>query len=402
MRVLEPLGGVLLRSIAVGVITTVGVSCQPAATPPATDRAAELAEALQGLVDSAVADNELVFGAALYVGAPALDLEWEGAAGMADPEAGVEMTSGHPVRTASNTKTYVAATVLRLWEEGKLDLDDPIADYLGEDLVASLQSDGYDPEAIKIRHLLTHTAGVFDHSDTSNYIEAITTDPLHAWTRSEQVEAAMAWGDPLGAPGELYRYSDTGYVLLGEIVAQASGQAMAAAVHKMIDYERLGLDSTWWETLEAEPEGVPERAHQFFGEIDTFDFNPALDLYGGGGLVATVGDMGRFMRALFTDEVYARPQTVATMLTTLDAVEPSGQEGQMPPGMYRMGVWVLEVGGYETYRHTGFWGTMATYVPELDLTIACTVNQNQGGAALYKLTEQSVALVSEATTSTSP
>ncbi len=402
MRAFDPLRGALLRIIVVGVITSVGVACQPAVTPPDTDPATQLAEALQELVDSAVSDNELVLGAALYVGAPALDLEWDGAAGMADPEARVEMTSGHPVRTASNTKTYVAATVLRLWEEGMLDLDDPIADYLGEDLVASLRSDGYDPEAIKIRHLLTHTAGVFDHSDTTNYIEAITTDPRHAWTRSEQVEAAMAWGDPLGEPGELYRYSDTGYVLLGEVVAQASGQAMAATVREMLDYERLGLNSTWWETLEAEPEGVPERAHQFLGETDTFDFNPALDLYGGGGLLATVGDLGRFMRALFTGGVYAKPETVATMLTTIDAVGSSGQEGQMPPGMYRMGVWVLEVGGYETYRHTGFWGTLATYVPALDLTIACTVNQNQGGAALYELTEQSLALVSEATTSTSP
>ena len=292
--------------------------------------------------------------------------------------------------------------MLRLSEEGKLRLDDSISTYLSAELIAALRGDGYDPDAITIRHLLTHTAGVFDHSDTPNYIEAITTDPTHAWTRTEQVQSAMAWGDPLGYPGEVYRYSDTGYVLLGEIVANASGRPMATAVREMLDFERLGLGSTWWENLEPRPEGVPERAHQYFGEIDTYEFNPALDLYGGGGLVATIGDMGRFMRNLFTGEVYANPETVSTMLSTIDGAETSGQEGQMPPGMYRMGIWVLDVEGYETYRHSGFWGTVATYVPELDLVVAATVNQNQGGVILYQIAERSIALVAQASRSTRP
>jgi D-alanyl-D-alanine carboxypeptidase len=366
----------------------------------ASDPTAELTASLQALVDTAVADNESIHGAALYAAAPGLGFAFEGAAGLADLEAGTPMTPDRPVRTASNTKTYIAATALRLSEEGRLDLDDSISKHLSEELIAALHSDGYDPEAITIRHLLTHTAGVFDHSDTPNYIEAITTDPTHAWTRTEQVQSAMAWGDPLGDPGEVYRYSDTGYVLLGEIVANASGQPMATAVREMLDFERLGLGSTWWENLEPRPEGVPERAHQYFGEIDTYEFNPSLDLYGGGGLVATVGDMGRFMRALFTGGVYANPETAITMLSTIDGAEPSGQEGQMPPGMYRMGIWVLDVEGFETYRHSGFWGTVATYVSELDLVVAATVNQNQGGVTLYQITERSIALVAEASRST--
>lgn len=375
------------------------IACRPEA-PTAEHRpeasqsqTGELTAELQALVDSAVADNESIPGAAIYVAAP--DFEFEGAAGLADPETGVVMTPAHPVRIASNTKTYVAATVLRLAEEGKLELVDPIAEHLSPALVETLLEDGYDPEAITVRHLLTHTAGVFDHSDTPNYIEAITAEPDHDWTRAEQVEAAMDWGDPLGQPGELYRYSDTGYVLLGDIVSNASGKSLPPAVRELLELDSLGLRSTWWETLEPRPRGVPERAHQFFGESDTFEFDPSLDLYGGGGLVATVGDLGRFLRALFKGDIFADSTTRAIMLSTVEGATASGEEGQMPPGMYRMGIWVLDVGGYETYRHSGFWGTVADYVPELDLVVACTVNQNRGGEILYELAEKAIVLAAK-------
>jgi len=395
-----------MRPIAAASIVSIGLlalGCQHKVSPkePASQEAklqatTELADSLQRLIDSTVADQESIYGAALYVAAPRLGLEFEGAAGLADPDTGIEMTPFHPVRIASNTKTYVAAAALRLREEGKLELDDPISRYLGDELLEVLRGDGYDPDAITIRHLLTHTSGIFDHSDTPDYIEAITADPGHTWTRSEQVLAAAAWGDPLGEPGEIYRYSDTGYVILGEIVAKAGGMPMAAAVRELLDFERLGLASTWWETLEPRPEGAPERAHQYLGDVDTFGFDPSLDLYGGGGLVATVRDMGRFLRALFTGDVYKSPESTATMLTALEGAKASGQEGQLPPGMYRMGIWVLDVDGYETYRHSGFWGTVAIYVPELDLAVACTVNQGQAGAVLNKITGRAIALVAEA------
>jgi CubicO group peptidase (beta-lactamase class C family) len=104
------------------------------------------------------------------------------------------------------------------------------------------------------------------------------------------------------------------------------------------------------------------------------------------------------MRALFTGGVYASSDTAATMLTTIDGAQalPGAGESAMAPGVYRMGVWVAEVEGFTNYRHTGFWGTAATYVPELDLAIAATVNQNHGKKALEDLVRQVIVLVAEA------
>ncbi len=350
---------------------------------------------LQALIDSVVADDPAIRGAALAVVSPTLSIDWEGAAGFADPEARSPMTPAHPVRIASNTKTYVAAAILRLAETGRIDLDSAIRDLLPTAFAELLESDGYDPSTITVRHLLTHTGGLYDHGDAESYTEAIMADPTHHWTPIEQITALVEWGDKLDDPGRIYSYSDSGYVLLGVIVEQITGQSLAEAVRQLVDFDKLGLDATWWEIMESPPDGSMERAHQFLGDLDVTDFVPYFDLYGGGGIATTVGDLARFHGALFRGGVYADPATIGIMLSTFDGVgaSPTANERALPPGAYRMGVWVLETEGFTTYHHTGFWGTMAVHVPELDLTLAATGNQNQLGPGFDEMVAETIKIV---------
>jgi len=355
----------------------------------------DLGRQLQSILDAEVQKNDAVRSAALHVDAPALGLIWEGAAGMADPDTGRPMTPGTPARIASNTKTFVAAAVLRLWEEGKLDLDDPIEKYLPGSLTELLRGDGYDTGSMTVRHLLTHTSGLFAHNSPDihgnyRYRQEVLADPMRRWTRTEQVEGAVEWGDPHGAPGEFYTYNDTGYVLLGGIIEQISGQPMAEAVRELVGYQRLAMTSTWWETLEPKPEGVPDPAHQFAGEVDFAKFDPSYDLYGGGGIATTMGDLARLTRALFTGGVFADPVTADTMLTTVAGARALPGASELPPGAYRMGVVVAEVEGFTSYTHAGSFGTLATYVPELDLVITVTVNQYLHRGAHKELRRQAL------------
>lgn len=360
--------------------------------------ASELGSELQALVDDAVSGHSEVRAAALAVVAPRLGLSWQGAAGLADPATGEVMTPEHPVWIASNTKTFVAAGILRLWELAKLGLDDPIAERLPEEYVEMLASDGYDPEAITIRHLLTHTAGIFDHTESPNYAERIAADPRHRWTPAEQVEAAVAWGDPYGAPGEVFRYSDTGYVLLGRILERAAGKPLPAAVRELVGFDRLGLQSTWWDTLEPRPPGVRPLAHQFDGGFDSYSVDASIDLYGGGGLAAPVGDLATFMRGLFTGLVFADPDTLDVMLTTVEGAGPGPGPSSLltEPGVYRMGIFVVDVDGVTVYRHAGYWGTIASYAPALDVAVAATVNQNDAREALMELERRALAVMRNA------
>jgi D-alanyl-D-alanine carboxypeptidase len=309
------------------------------------------------------------------------------------------MTAGTPVRIASNTKTFVAATVLRLDEGRTLDLDDSIAEHLPGEFVAMLEGDGYDTGAMTIRHLLNHTSGLFDHTSGGRYMGAIVAEPLHRWTRAEQLRCAVDWGDPLGAPGEYFSYCDTGYVLLGAIIEEVTGMPLPDAVRRLLDFERLGLLSTWWENLESQPHWVPDRAHQFYGDIDTFAFDPSFDLYGGGGLVSTVGDLARFYRALLTGDVFDYFLTGSLMLAPRnDALAlPNASDHALPPDAYGMGIWEDEVEGFVSFRHTGFFGTLAAYVPELDLVITVTTNQNLDEGARGELVREVVRLAADST-----
>ena len=231
---------------------------------------------------------------------------------------------------ASNTKTYVAAAMLRLAELGRLDLDDSLGKHLSGKYKALLADDGYDLQTITLRQMLGHTSGLFEHPADPRYEEQILADPQHVWTAEEQVTRCVEWGDPVGAPGEKFSYSDTGYILLGSIIEKLTGKNLGASVHQLCDYEALGLGSTWWEIMEEAPSGAGPRAHQYFEDIDTTDWHPGLDLYGGGG--------------------------------TPD---------------YRLGLICAELGGHVAYGHTGFWNTFAFHVPALDLTVSgCLLNHH--------------------------
>ena len=87
------------------------------------------------------------------------------------------------------------------------------------------------------------------------YQAAVNADPAKRWTRLEQVRFAMDHGAPVGEPGAVYAYSDTGYGLLGEIIERATGAPLADAYRTLLDFEGLHLDATYLESLEPAPPG---------------------------------------------------------------------------------------------------------------------------------------------------
>src|SRR5476651_2143740 len=170
---------------------------------------------------------------------------WGIAAGMADASTARSLTIDTPLRVASNTKTFVAATVLRLWEQGAIVLDAPIASLLTPTLERLLTSRGYLIDKITVRHLLSHSAGVFDHADDPRYFKAVLANPTHHWTREEQVALSCHYAGPTNEPGQEYKYSDTGYVLLGDIVERVTQAPLAQSVRQQLRLDERGLTSTW-------------------------------------------------------------------------------------------------------------------------------------------------------------
>jgi len=117
--------------------------------------------------------------------------------------------------------------------------------------------------------------------------------------------------------------------------------------------------------------------------MDTVNFDPSFDLYGGGGLVSSAEDLARFYRALLQGKVFRRAETLQEMLTIPETNE------RRTGGSYGMALQRGKLAGYVVWGHLGFWGTAAGHCPDLDLTIVRHVNQGQLGKefslnALYK------------------
>lgn len=352
-----------------------------------------VAASLQGLLDSTFAAAPSAPGLMLRVEAPDQDLLWAGAVGLADRAGGVPLEPGMQVRIASNTKTYVAAAVLRLVEQGKVGLDSSVAPYLSPASQAALSGGGYDPARITVRHLLTHTSGLFDYAMSPQYAAAAFGDFSHRWTREEQLGFAVDSGKPVGAPGQQFHYSDTGYILLGELLERATGHPIGQAIRVLLRFDALGIRHTWFETLDTPPADAPVRAHQYIDSVDTYDLDASHDLYGGGGLVSTLEDMALFYRALLRGGVFDRPETLTTMLVVTE------QSRSERPGGYAMGIGQGEHGGVVCYGHSGFWGTMARYCPALDLTVVAAVDQaSEPTGAMGKLVTAVIERVANAAT----
>lgn len=324
-------------------------------------------------MDTDVATYPEMPGRMLHVLAPSGAVEV--AAGVRDRATGEPLDPGSRFRIASTTKSFVSAATLRLVEQGRLDLGAPAQDLLPSPYPEVLRRGGYRPEAITLRHLLTHTSGIYDFAAdaydpgiTDGFVTATRADPKRRWTRLDQVRFAMERGHPLGDPGAVYGYSDTGACLVGEILEQVTGLAMGPALRELCGFERLGLVHTYQESVEPEPDGLPPLAHQYEDDFDVIGYDASVDLWGGGGLVSTCADLARFFRALLREEVFDERATLETMCTVIDGI-PSAEEGAA------MFLHRTELAGEVLWGHGGYWGTVALTCPRLGVTVVAQHGQ---------------------------
>ncbi|MFC4636117.1 serine hydrolase domain-containing protein [Dokdonia ponticola] len=322
-------------------------------------------------------------GVSLTVISPQLGIDFSGAAGYDSTNNNQLLTANQPFRIASLTKTFVATSILRLREKGLVNIDAPITDYISKAHINILEKGGYDPTKITLRHCMMHTSGLFDYAEGNrDYIAEAAKDPDKRWTRTEQLQWAMDHGSPYGAPGEVHHYSDTGYILLGEIIENTMKTGLAEAMRELLQFEALGMSSTWLESLEDRPEGLPRSVKRYLADIDASSWDNSVDLYGGGGLQSTTRDLATFLQGLFSNQVYEQPETLAVMLLK------SEYTGD-PLAEYRLGLGYIKgkKSGVEAYMHSGFWGTLFIHFPAYNCSIAINHTVDESNGALQKVVD---------------
>lgn len=205
--------------------------------------------------------------------------------GYADLEAGITATPSTNYRLASVSKQFTATAILLLAEDGKLKLSDSVRHWLPS-LPASDQG-------ITIHHLLSHSSGLIDYEDL---IPPGTTRQLDD---QDVLRMLCAETRSYFAPGAGYRYSNSGYVLLGLIVERASGQRLPDFLRKRI-FQRLHMDHT----LLREPSG-PQPLHRAYGYSEQngawvrTDQDLTSATRGDGGVYSSIDDLARWDAALY-------------------------------------------------------------------------------------------------------
>lgn len=344
--------------------------------PPTAQRTDTVSDRLQEVADSVLRARPRVPGVLIHVTSTRDGRSWSVAAGLADTAARTPLRPNQPVRIASVTKTYVASAILTLVERGTIALHDPIDRHVPAHLIAELRRDSIRTDLITVEQLLAHRAGLDEHPSAPSYFAAVVANPQRRWTREEQVKLLVDSLQPVGPPGAQFKYSDTGYILLGAIIERYTGKNLGLGVREILGFDRLGLRETWWESLEPAPAGIPDRAHQYMGGLDTYGVDPSMDLYGGGGIAATLSDVAKFFTALQAGRVLGQRATLDTMLAVRSQEFLTG---------YGLGIYRINSQGRIGIGHTGFWGVLVMHYPAEQLTVAVAVTEQTQGNVIYGL-----------------
>ncbi|MBC2844205.1 serine hydrolase domain-containing protein [Winogradskyella flava] len=346
-------------------------------------------EVFQSILDSIYNQNKDAVGLMIHIESPDKGISWSGVAGYSD-KSETELEKDQPVLIASNTKTYVSAAILKLVEQSKFDLNQAIDTLIFEKTNKLLKTDGYDTSQIKIAQLLNHTSGIYDYAGTEEYMQLIKDDPKHRYSRNEQIQLAVSMGNPLGKAGEVFAYADTNYLLLTEIIEGITDKPFYIALRELIGYEKLGMQTTWFSTLEDYPQNTKPLVHQYWTSegLDSYEVDHSFDLYGGGGIASTSKDLAVFCQSLFNNKIFDKANT-------LDLIYAKANPEQPMEGDYYLGISSVDFDGLKGYGHGGFWGTAVNYFPELNSSIAVFVLDRDKRILRVNINEAIVKALSE-------
>jgi D-alanyl-D-alanine carboxypeptidase len=225
---------------------------------------------------------------------------WEGATGLAAP--GTPVTPATAFELGSVTKLYTAAVVLQLVGEGRVRLEDPLAQWFPE-----LPGAG----AISVRQLLNHTHGLHDPLQEPDYVPAVLHEPMKVWTLDDVIGRMQP---PPFEPGAGWRYSNTGFHLLGAIVEAVTDSSFADVLGSHL-FAPLALADSWYGPVD--PEGAVLAA-AYIDPSGSGTPQPVSLLMPwvafrssagpGGAVVSTARDAARFLHGLATGSVLRAPE----------------------------------------------------------------------------------------------
>jgi CubicO group peptidase (beta-lactamase class C family) len=336
-----------MLSIAVSVVS----ACVALAQPP-TD--AEVAAAADKLAAEALSETGAA-GLSVAVARNGKVIFSKGY-GLAEVEHDVPANRDSMFRMGSITKQFTAAAIMRLVEQDRISLDDPITKYLP----------GYNTQGheITIRHLLTHTSGIKNYTELKR---VMVDEPEREFGRQEMLD--MVQNEPLAFdPGTGFDYSNTGYYMLGMVIERVSGKDYCAYLHDEF-FEPLGLART---RCDSNTEVIKGRAQGYTLAAETLVNDRGLatgTTFAAGGLLASAHDLVVWADALATGKVVSAASY--KLMSTPAALTGGGAHD------YGFGLIIDSLDGHARIQHGGDifgFNCMLARFPDDGVTVAVMSN----------------------------
>lgn len=303
---------------------------------------------------------------------------WTGTSGMADIKHKVPMRPSTAFPLASISKTFTAALILQLVDEGRLGLETSAASILPERRLDSRMT---------VRMLLDHTSGLADFFESPKIDSPLLAAPDARWTPERTLGYV---GKPLFAPGHGYHYSNTNYLILGLIAERLTGDTVASEVRQRF-FDPLDLSTASYQGAE-KPRASAARGYRFFSlaltakPVEVGDGSAAVPFMAivtasgaAGSIAATSADVARWARALYVGNVLSPAMRLAM---SADAFRSTAVD---PTFRYGLGVEVLTIDGHMSLGHDGRYlgyQNAVRYFPVEGLTIAVMTNQSRTSPGL--------------------
>lgn len=325
----------------------------------------------QSLIDKICANGVVGITMSIYDSSSGY---WNGASGKADLHNNIDMQACNILRVGSTVKTFTATTVLMLAEDGKLDLDDKISDYLQGDVINKIEN----ADKATIRQLLQHSSGIYNYIQNLHFQTASLNDLIREWKPEDLL--AYAYGKKsYFPPGEDVLYSNTGYVLLGMVIEKIEGKPFYQVFEERI-FKPLELNNTKFAANNHVPNGIARGYIDVYSNLQVVEstYFSGWDYYtADGGLISNPYDLNVFMRALFRGELI----NANSLSEMLNFKTPKTVDSEFYPITYGLGVFKIETSLGSAYMHSGdaigYYANML-YFPDKDIAITYAVNSNYG------------------------
>ncbi|MFT3862170.1 serine hydrolase domain-containing protein [Micropruina sp.] len=284
---------------------------------------------------------------------------FDDAFGLAVRAHGIPNTTQTRFAMASGSKTFTALAVLSLVAEGVLALDDPVRRWLREDVP---QVD----DAVTLRHLLGHTAGVGEYlNDDADADAYLMPGSMHSYTSPEDFIALLDV-PMLAAPGSRFEYSNGGFVLLGLVAQRAAGTRYQDLVRQRV-FGPAALAHTDFLRSDELP-GSAALGYLYPDSQRSNIFHLPIEGSADGGAYTTVGDIRRFWLALAAGAIV--PSELVEQMTTPATPHDPGWP-------YGLGLWLPTPGGvWAMVGADAGVEMMSEHVAALDLTWTVLANES--------------------------